>query len=207
MTENILEAKVRKELGKGPARRLRMNEELPAVVYKKGHESLPIIINPRITTKMLLGPYRRNVVINLAIEGDKQKSRLVMVKERQIHPVRRNLTHVDFVEIDAKKPVVVSVPLKLSGKSEAVTLGSKLDHVLQKMKISCLASKIPEAIDVDISNLAFGSTHAKDIPLPAGIELAEKPRVVVLTIKKPRGAAKEEETKEAAAKPAAKGKK
>lgn len=204
MSENVLPAKIREKLGKGPARRLRMNDELPAVVYKKGKESLPIIVSPRITTKLLLGPFRRNVVINLQIEGDKEKNRLVMVKERQIHPVRRSLSHVDFVEIDAKVPVTVAVPLKLIGKSESVTLGGKLDHVLTKMKVSCLAAKIPEYIDVDISNLPFGSTHTKEIALPAGIELAEKPRVVVLTIKKPRGAAKEEEAaKEGAAKPAA----
>lgn len=208
MIENIIPGKIRNELGKGPARRSRMNEELPAVVYKKGQDSMPIIINPRQMTKMLLGPLRRNVVINLEIEGDKQKNRLVMVKERQIHPVRRQLTHVDFVEIEANKPVVVAVPLKLTGKSEAVVLGGKLDHVLNKMKISCLAANIPEYIDVDISNLAFGSTHTKDIPLPEGLELAEKPRVVVLTIKKPRGAAKEEEAAgKEGAKPAGKGKK
>lgn len=203
MTENILQAKVRNKLGKGPSRQLRMNEELPAVIYKKGHDSLPIIVSPRQTTKLLLGPYRRNVVINLAIENDSQDSRLVMIKERQIHPVRRNLTHIDFVEIDANKPVMVAVPLRLTGKSEAVTMGGKLDHVLQKMKVSCLPANIPEFINVDITNLSFGSTHTKDVPLPEGLKLAEKPRVVVLTIKKPRGAQKEEE----ATKEGAKGKK
>ncbi|HXW59936.1 MAG TPA: 50S ribosomal protein L25 [Myxococcota bacterium] len=204
MTENILTASIRQNLGKGPARRMRMNEQVPAVVYRKGKESIPIVIGQRQTTRLLLGPFRRNVVINLEIENDSQKNRLVMVKERQIHPVRRNLTHVDFVEIEANKPVTVAVPLKLGGKSEAVTLGGKLDHVLAKMKVSCLAANIPEFIDVDISNLSFGSTHTKDIPLPAGLKLAEKPRVVVLTIKKPRGAAKEEEASKegAAAKPA-----
>lgn len=207
MKENILSAKKREFLGKGPARRLRMNEELPAVVYSKGKDSIAIIISPRQTTKMLLGPFRRNIVINMEIEGDSQKSRAVMVKERQIHPVRRVLTHIDFVEIDTKKPVMVSVPLRLTGKSEAVTQGGKLDHVLAKMKVSCLADKIPEYINIDISDLSFGSTHTKDVPLPEGITLAEKPRVVVLTIKKPRGAAKEEEAAKEGAKAAPKGKK
>jgi large subunit ribosomal protein L25 len=201
--ENFLAAQKRELLGKGPSRRLRMQEQLPAVVYSKGNESIPIIISPRQTTKMLLGPFRRNIVINLGIEGDSQKSRSVMVKERQIHPVRRALTHVDFVEIDIKNPVTVAVPIRLSGKSESVTLGGKLDHVLTKIKVSCLPSKIPEYLNVDVTDLPFGSTHTKDVVLPEGITLAEKPRVVVLTIKKPRGAAKEEEaSKDAAAKAA-----
>jgi hypothetical protein len=66
-----------------------------------------------------------------------------------------------------------------------------------------LPSKIPEYLNVDVTDLPFGSTHTKDVILPEGLTLAEKPRVVVLTIKKPRGAAKEEEaTKDAAAKAA-----
>lgn len=203
MIDNNLVAKKREKLGKGPSRKLRLNDELPAVVYSKGKDALSIIIDPRKTTKILKGPLRRNTVIKLDLEN---KSLNVMVKERQIHPTRRNLTHVDFVEVDLKEPVIVSVPVILSGKSETVTLGGKLDHVLMKMKISSLPDRIPESINVDITNLPFGSTHAENVSLPEGITNAEKPRVVVLTIKKPRGAAKEEEGKEGA-KTAGKGKK
>lgn len=201
----VLKATKRVLLGKGPARRLRMKEELPAVLYAQGQETLPLIIDPRETSKALRGPLRRNILINLEIAQDKKPSRTVMVKERQIHPIRRDLIHVDFVEVDVNKPVTVSVPVTLSGKSEAVVQGGKLDHVLQKIKINCVPTLIPELIEVDISTLSFGSTHCQDIPLPQGIALAEKPRVVVLTIKKPRGAAKEEETP--AGKAPAKGKK
>lgn len=211
MSNYQLTAKKRLETGKGPARRLRMADELPAVLYAKGQETLPITVSPKDTTKILLGPLRRNATIELSIDGDAKK-RIVMVKERQIHPVRRSLTHVDFVEVDLNKPVTVAVPVKLIGKSESVTLGGKLDHVLHKMRVSCLPGEIPEVIDIDISHLPFGSTHTKDVPLPNGLKLAEKPRVVVLTIKKPRGAAKDDEAAagaaakggKAAAKPAAK---
>lgn len=202
MTEHILSAKTRTLLGKGPSRRLRLNDELPAVVYARGKDTLSIIIDPRKTTKILKGPLRRNAVIKLDLENNKSIN--VMVKERQIHPTRRNLTHIDFVEVDLNKPVVVSVPVVLTGKSETVVLGGKLDHVLQKMKISCLPAQIPEVINADITDLPFGSTHAENIKLPEGLKCAEKPRVVVLTIKKPRGAAKEEEAAKEGAKPAGK---
>lgn len=210
MSENILSAKKRQETGKGPSRRLRMNEELPAVIYSRGQETLPVIVSPKEATKMLRGPLKRNVIIELAVEGE-AKRRTVMVKERQIHPIRRVLSHLDFVEVDLKKPVTVVVPVILTGKSESVTLGGKLDHVLQKMHISCLPTSIPENITIDVTDLPFGSLHTKEVSLPAGIALAEKPRVVVLTIKKPRGAAKEEAAPaaggkaggKAAAKPAA----
>lgn len=206
MSENKLVGTVREELGKGPSRRLRMNDSMPAVLYAKGQDAMHLVVSPREATKILRGPLKRNVIIELEVGG---KKRNVMVKERQIHPTRRVLTHVDFVEVDLKKPVVVAVPVVLTGKSESVVLGGKLDHVLQKMRISCLPGNIPEVISVDITNLPFGSTHTKDIPLGEGVKLAEKPRVVVLTIKKPRGAAKDEAEAaatpgKAAGKPAAK---
>jgi large subunit ribosomal protein L25 len=203
MNENILVANKRTEVGKGPARRLRNNNEIPAVLSAKGQDAVHLAVCPRASTKILRGPLKRNAIIQLEIAGDSKK-RMVMVKERQVHITRRTLTHLDFVEIDLKKPVTVSVPVMLSGKSESVVLGGKLDHVLQKMRVSCLPGNIPEFIAVNVTDLPFGSTHTKDIALPEGIKLAEKPRVVILTIKKPRGAAKEEEAQgAAAAKPAA----
>lgn len=205
MNENKLTAKKRLETGKGPSRRLRMADELPAVLYAKGRDTIPLVMCPKETTRVLRGPLKRNVIIDLEIEGENKK-RMVMMKERQIHPTRRVLTHVDFVEVDLKKPVTVSVPVRLSGKSESVTLGGKLDHVLQKIRVNCLPSSIPEFVNIDVTHLPFGSTHTKDVSLPEGLKLAEKPRVVVLTIKKPRGATKEEgeaATAQTAAAPAA----
>ncbi len=192
MSNNTVHAVIREKNGKGPTRRLRMEAQLPAVVYGKGQETLSISLNPRDITKILRGPLKRNVVIDLEIPGTKRK-RSVMVKERQIHPIKRNLIHVDFVEVDEKSPVTVQVPVNLVGKSESVTLGGKLDHVLTKMRVACLPKDIPASIDVDVSNLKFGSTHTADITLPAGLTLKEKPRVVILTIKKPRGTKEGEE--------------
>jgi len=206
MTENKLVAKKRVEIGKGPSRRLRMNNDLPAILAAKGKgaEAIPLTMCPKETTKAMRGPLKRNAIINLHIEGE-GKSRTVMVKDRQIHKTRRVLTHVDFVEVDLNKPVTVAVPVVLTGKSESVVLGGKLDHVLQKMRISCLPTGIPEHINIDVTNLPFGSTHTKDVALPQDIKLAEKPRVVVLTIKKPRGATKDEEAQaEGGTAPAAK---
>ncbi len=71
---HVLQAKKRVLLGKGPARRLRMNEELPAVVYSYGQETLPITLSPREISKMLRGPLRRNIVINLEIADDKERA-------------------------------------------------------------------------------------------------------------------------------------
>lgn len=202
--EHQLTAQKRLEIGKGPSRRLRVKHKLPAVLYGLDKQSIPLVICPKETSKILRSPLKRNTLINLHIEGD-NNNRHVMIKERQIHPTKRDLTHVDFIEVNLDKKVLVSVPVLLTGRSEAMIQGGKLDHVLQKMRIHCLPHKVPEAINVDVTNLSFGSTHTSNITLPEGASLAEKPNVVVLTIKKPRGA-KEEEAKQASpaqAKPAA----
>jgi large subunit ribosomal protein L25 len=207
MSEIILPASIRTETGKGPSRRARNKQELPAVLYVKGQPSTHLLVSPKIATKLLMGPLRRNTVINLSIDnGGKAVNKLVMVKERQIHQTRRELIHLDFVEVNAKTPVPVSVPVKLSGKSETVTLGGKLEHVLQKIRVACLPHQIPEFIEVDITSIGFGSTHAGDIKLPAGLSLVEKPNNVLLTIKKPRGSSKDEEAAKEGGAPA-KGKK
>jgi large subunit ribosomal protein L25 len=203
MSEFKLVAKKRLETGKGPSRRLRMKDELPAVLNAKGQKTIPIVVCPKEITRILQGPLKRNAIIHLEVADDSNKKHVVMVKERQIHPTRRVLTHIDFVEVDLEKPVTVPVPIKLSGKSVSVVSGGKIDHVLQKMRISCLPPHIPESINVDVTDLPFGSTHTKDITLPEGMKLAEKPRVVVLTIKKPRGTTKEEEKQATTAAPAA----
>lgn len=193
---NVLKAYIRSSMGKGSCRRLRAAEQLPGVLYGLGQKTTPITVCPKETTKILRSPLRKNSVINFEIYDTNDKilfNKTVMVKERQINKTKRTLIHVDFVEIDRKKPVAVSIPIILTGKSEAVVQGGKLDHVLQKIRVNALPDKIPENISVDVSDLGFGSTYASDISLPEGLTLLEKSKVVLLTIKRPRGAKETEE--------------
>ena len=95
---NELSGSVRDSHGKGPARVLRQSGQVPGVVYGKGSKALSVAIDPKVATKMLLSPLKRNVMIHLNLEN--QTTKTVMVKDLQIDPVRRNLTHIDFIEID-----------------------------------------------------------------------------------------------------------
>jgi large subunit ribosomal protein L25 len=197
MNENILVANIRTGLGKGSARKMRVKNRLPAIIYSKGNETLAIDICPKVTTKILLGPLRRNSLFTINIDNDGKKiTKTVMMKERQIHPVKRDLLHIDFAEVDVSKPVKAAVPLELFGRSQSVVQGGKLDQVKNMIRVSCLPTIIPEKIKFDVTELSFGSTYASDIPLPEGLSLMEVDRHVVLTIKKPRGTAKDEEGSE-----------
>ena len=104
------------------------------------------------------------------------------------------MTHVDFVEINANEPVAVNVPLSLFGKSKSVVAGGKLDQIRHTIRVRVLPGEVPAKIELDVTELGFGSTPASAIILPHGVSLADPAETPVVTIKIPR-AEKEEDAK------------
>lgn len=192
---NELSGNIRDSHGKGPTRVLRQSGQVPGVVYGKGNQAVSVAINPKEATKMLLSPLKRNIMIHLNLLNQPPKT--VMVKDLQIDPVRRNLTHIDFIEIDPNIPVEAEVPFSTFGKSKSVVAGGKLEQVHHTIRVKVLQAHIPVKLDLDVTDLEFGSTPASMIKLPAGVVLAGDPHAPVVTIKIPR--AEKEETPVAAA--------
>lgn len=185
----LLTATVRSELGKGPSHRLRKSGLVPAVVYAGGKESTSVALEPKDASRVLLTPLRRNVVFTLQVQDDagaQKGSKVVMVRDVQVHPVRRTLLHMDMIEIDPAKNVTVTVPLVFTGRSKSVTAGGKLEQVCRGIHISCSPAQIPEKIEFDVTELPFGTTHASAISLPAGTSLAESHKAAIATIRQPR---------------------
>lgn len=197
---NELSGIVRDSHGKGPAHRLRQAGQIPGVVYGKGAQTLGIAVLPKETSKILLTPLKRNVMIHLNLPDQPQKT--VMVRDLQIDPIRRHLTHIDFIEIDPKVPVKVLIPLNTFGKSEAVVAGGQLEQVHHMIPVKVLPAEIPVKLDLDITDLGFGSTPASALKLPKGVILALPEDEPIVTIKMPR-VEKEETPVVAAAAPAA----
>ncbi len=110
-----LNGKIRNERGRGTSRRLRNEGLIPAVLYGQ-KENLSLTISPKELEKVIREK-GENALIDLAIEGD--KSRKVVVKETQSHPLRPLWEHVDFFEIDMNKKIKVHVPVHLVGHSPA----------------------------------------------------------------------------------------
>lgn len=175
---------IRNSHGKGSSRQLRKLGKIPGVLYGMGRPTLNIEIDPKKMTKMLLTPLRRNIVINLNI--DNFSNRKVMVRDLQIDPIHRGLIHIDFIEIDPKIPIKVSVPLNIFGKSEAIIAGGQLEQIYHKIPIKVIPEKIPVSISLDISSIGFGSTAASQLKLPVGIELAIDLNKPIVSIKMPK---------------------
>lgn len=185
-----LAAESRNETGKGGARRVRRSGLVPAVVYSGGKEATNIAIKPLDLTRALTGPWRRNALIDLDVDGAKKS---VMLKDLQKHPIKRVALHCDFVEVDLDKPISLKVPFQVTGRSAAVKAGGKVHTPRRYLNVRCKPADIPASIDLDTSDLGWGAHRASSVKMPDGVELIDDAQLTVLTISRPRGVVADEE--------------
>lgn len=188
--------------GKGPSRRLRVEGMIPAVAYSKGNPAQQLAVSPTDVVSALTSDHGRNSVVEIEIDG---KAKLkAMIKEYQYHPVSRQLLHADFVQVEDNVPVVVEVPLRLTGKAKGIVLGGTLRQVYRDVPVRCLPSAIPVELSHDITELGIdGHVAASDIAVPSGVEIQLPPRRTLAAIFLDKKAKAEEEAAAAAANPAA----
>jgi large subunit ribosomal protein L25 len=192
-----LNAFVRKETGKGPARRLRMAGGVPAVFYGPRAETMSLSVNASDLLK-LLRKREENVFIRLVIDdGGKKHERMSLVKEVQMEPVSRRFYHADFYEISMDLPFTFDVPIHFKGTPVGVENGGELQHVRRELKVSCIPMKLPDFIEVDISGLNIGDhLRVNDIKGMADLTLLDAGEVVIASISAPKAAAVQTETEE-----------
>lgn len=189
---------LRADSGKGVARKLRQNGKIPAACY--GHDAKPVGVtaDPLELYKLLTGARRTNIVFRLEIEGGATYED-VMVRDYQVDPIRQELLHADFVVVDPKTPVNVTVPVTTNGRPRGVREGGRLQMVRAEVPISSRPADIPVEVGHDVTGLGLGETLlASDLQLPSGVEPAYKVDYAVARIAVPRGSkTKAEEAAEA----------
>ena len=176
MEQIKLKATVRDGRGKQAVRKLRENGLVPAVVYHRGEESVPITLEEREISRIVHKHGNENVLISLTIEKEKKtadggsergrgKSRAVIIKEIQHDPVKLDILHVDFHEISLTEKITVEVEVLAKGEPAGVKLeGGFLDHPLRVVKIQCLPTDIPPHLEADISGLKMNDVfYVKDL--------------------------------------------
>lgn len=165
-----IQAFPRNETGKGPAARLRREGKIPAVAYGKALPSITLAISPKALLSTLKSPHGKNSVIELGLED--KAGLTVLVQDYSYHPVTRELTHVDFVQIALDKEVDVEVPFSTHGKAVGITAGGTLRVVYRSLPIRCLPEKIPVKIDHDITNVNLNeAVKASHLKLPDGVSV------------------------------------
>jgi large subunit ribosomal protein L25 len=190
-------ATAREGTGKGAARSLRRQGQVPAVIYGHGREPLALSLNARDLDKMLGHIQAESTVIEVSVGGQTAKT---LIREIQRHPIRRQILHVDFQALVAGEKVTVSIPITLNGIPEGVRLeGGVLDQTLRELEIEVDPSNIPDHVELDVTNMVIGdSLHVSDIKLPEGVEVLDDPETSVAVLAAPRAAIEEAAAPEAA---------
>ncbi len=180
---------VRTETGKKATKAIRLEGSVPCNLYgeKRGENGLPEALSFSVTSAGL-----RNLVytpdiycVNLDIDGKQHKA---VMRELQFHPVTDQLLHVDFYEINEKKPIVMEVPIRLNGLAEGVRAGGKLAANVRKLKVRAPYTQIPERLDIDVTALGLGKTIKAGELNFEGLEMVTSPSVVVCQVKMTRSA-------------------
>jgi large subunit ribosomal protein L25 len=181
-----LKATQRNTVGKSPARALRREGLIPAVLYGPKRETMSLTVSPMDLEKIYKDSGTEQVVLKLVIENGVTQNVTVLVKEVQTSPVTRQYLHLDFLEISLDEEIVVRVPVEVTGKSIGVERGGFLQLVRHELEVSCLPMDMPEKIEVDIADLDIGDAiHVEDITLDDKIKMLSEPGHTVLTVVAP----------------------
>jgi large subunit ribosomal protein L25 len=194
-----LKTKIRTTTGNGPARRLRVSGQIPAVLY--GPKTEPVLLSVDKSDLELL--FKKGgigqVVLNLVIQKNGETLTMpAMIKELQTHPVSRNFIHVDFYEIKMDQKITAKIPVITTGKAKGVEAGGILQIIRRELEVECLPLEVPESIEVDISDLDIGdSIHVGQIHVEGEVEFLEEDDYTVVTVSSPKMEEEPEEEEEA----------
>ena len=183
-----LEATVRTVVGKGAARELRRQSQVPAVIYGDKKPPLAIALTFKEADKRLRGGGFMTTVATISVDGEKI---LVIPKDYALHPVKDHLVHIDFLRIGADSIVTIYVPVHVTGteKSPGIKKGGTVNYATHEVQLQVRADSIPEAIEIDISALDFNdSVHISGITLPAGAKPIDHHDFALVSIQAPIGA-------------------
>lgn len=193
----------REVMGKA-TKRLRKAGIIPANIFGHKEASLPVQVDA-IRFDRLVRAHAATSIITLRMDGSND-TQTALVRHVQHEPRSGKILHIDFFRVSLHERINVRVPLRFVGEAPAVkNEGGVLLHLLDTLEIECLASDIPEYIEVDVTPLAEidDILHAEDIKLPANLTLITDPKESVAKVAATRAEVAEEAAEAAEAAPAA----
>ena len=202
-----LEGTPRTDLGKKAVRELRKQSLIPAVLNGGQIVELPFKGKLNAGEKLVEMENNKGIIVTdftvskdsvrklvytpdiYAVEltiGDKKV--MAVLKDIQFHPVNDSILHMDFLEVNEEKPVVMEVPVALEGHSEGVRAGGKLSLSMKKLKVKAVYTNIPERLVINIDNLGLGKTMQEGDLHFEGLELMNAKNAVVCAVNLTRAA-------------------
>jgi large subunit ribosomal protein L25 len=180
MSEITLLADTGRPTGSRPSNRLRAEGRIPAVVYGQGMDPVAVSVDRRELRQALSGPAGVNALISLTVAGETHPT---IVKQLDRHPLRRTVTHVDFLKVNLDEDIEVAVPLTLLGEAKAVlSEGGLVDRAVDTITVRTRPNTVPNELPIDVSAMNIGDVlRLSDLEVPAGVELVDDPDMPIVT--------------------------
>jgi len=176
-----LNVNIRDEKGTSSARRIRLKDQVPAVLYHSGLDALSLSIDKKELYKAL---NTGQVIFEVTVKDENQ---FVLVKDVQYHPVNDNIMHIDFQKVKEDEKISLEVPLRIEGEAEGVKAGGILVQIVSTITVQCKPTTIPEALIIDVNNLELNSSlSVKDIELAADVEIMTDKDLAVVSVQEPK---------------------
>jgi large subunit ribosomal protein L25 len=176
-----LQATIRTETGKGKARRARAAGNVPAVLYGPETAAESLYCDSKEVARILRTPTGVNTLIALNVEG--KETRNVLIRDYQIHPIRRTLLHCDFFDVGGDRLITVRVPINFAGRTEAEKAGSKRQVVMRDLRVRCRPDAIPQELMVDMTQIMAQQVRISEVQIPEGAEVLYRVDQPVVTFK------------------------
>ena len=182
-----LNVDIRKEHGTSAARRTRLQNKVPAVVYHSGIEAIPLSVDKTSLNKALR---TGQMIFEVNVED---KNQFVLVKEIQYHPVTDEIIHIDFQKVKEDEKISLEVAVRSSGEAQGVKLGGLLVQMLNSVTIKCKPAEIPEFLEIDVIDMEMNTNvFVKDITLPSDVEMLTAEDIAVVSVQEPKQEKEEE---------------
>lgn len=207
MKKYQLNAEPRAEVGKKSVKALRAEGKIPAVLNGGKIVTLPYEGTLEVGEKLVeIGNGRGIITTDIAVKQEdvrkliytpeifeiemelNGRKRMAVMKEIQFQPVKDTILHIDFMEVQPEKPIVMEVPVQIEGHAEGVKAGGKLSLSMRKLKVKAPYTEIPERLIVNVDNLGLGQSMAVGDLHFEGLELMNAKNAVVCAVQLTRAA-------------------
>ncbi len=141
---------------------LRNSGLIPAVIYGGGMEAQKLSVNSNEFLKCYKQSFKELAFYEINLEGKKYHT---VLRDKQIHPVRRNFLHLDFMVLDKDSTIELDIPVNYVGEASGLKEGGFMDIIQRTVKVVCKTTDIPDGLELDVTDLKVGDTkHIKDLP-------------------------------------------
>jgi large subunit ribosomal protein L25 len=185
--QETLQAEKRDVKGTTASKRLRRTGIVPAVIYGSNQDEYTIQLDSKSFFDLARKQASHNFLVNLEINGAKEKSKLAIVQDIQRDPLTGNLIHVDFRAVSSTDVIHATVPIELRGEAIGVKSGGLLEQLVHEIEVTCNPTNLPETIVNDVEELKIGqSIKVGQLNLPEGVTVKLDKEVLVAIINQTR---------------------